>query len=357
MTTPNFLIDKFSTLPPKNSNVFVIAEAGVNHNGDVELAKKLIDIAQDAGADAVKFQTWKPGEISGSFSFKVDYQKQSSLPTESCNELLDRLCLPYSAFKELQAYSHSRGILFLSTPDGFESLDFLVDELNLPLIKVGSTEVTHVQFLEAVGSKNLPVILSTGLSTLAEIERAVHFIRRGGDASLSLLHCTSEYPAPIEQVNLRAMVTLAETLEVPVGYSDHTVGNQAAIAAVALGARIIEKHFTLSRTLEGPDHAASMEPQELKDYVASIRITETLLGDKIKAPTLSERKNIQGIRRSVVATRMLLAGTLLTQDMLTCKRPGTGIPPYELEKMIGKRLNIDIQKDEPLQWEHLQEIS
>jgi N,N'-diacetyllegionaminate synthase len=351
------IIQMDNILSPKNSRVFVIAEAGVNHNGDIELAKKLIDAAKEAEADAVKFQTWKSGEISGSFAFKVDYQKESSPPTESCNELLDQLCLPYSAFKELQAYAHSRGILFLSTPDGFESLNFLVDELDIPLIKIGSTEVTHVQFLEAVSRKNRPMILSTGLSTIAEIERAVEFIRRGGNASLSLLHCTSEYPAPLEQVNLRAMVTMAKSLELPVGYSDHTIGDQAAIAAVALGARIIEKHFTLDRTMDGPDHAASMEPDELKQYVASIRTTEIILGDTTKAPTPSELKNIQGIRRSVVAVRKLTTGTVLTREMLTCKRPGTGIPPYELDATIGKRLRVDMKADEPLQWEHLQNIS
>jgi N,N'-diacetyllegionaminate synthase len=355
MTSPASKADNF--MSPENKNVFVIAEAGVNHNGDVELAKNLIDVAQEAGADAVKFQTWKPGEISGSFAFKVDYQKESSSPTESCNEMLDQLCLPYAAFKELQTYANSKGILFLSTPDGFESLDFLVNELDMPLIKIGSTEVTHVQFLEAVGRKNRPVILSTGLSTIAEIKRAVDFLRRGSSESLNLLHCTSEYPAPYDQVNLRAMVTMAESLRLPVGYSDHTLGDQAAIAAVALGARIIEKHFTLDRTMDGPDHAASMEPGKLKQYVASIRTTETLLGNTTKAPTASELKNIQGIRRSVVAVRDLVAGTVLARDMLTCKRPGTGIPPYDLEAMLGKRLCVNVQADEPLHWEHLQGLS
>lgn len=339
---------------PAEGEVFVIAEAGVNHNGDVALAKQMIDAAADAHADAVKFQTWQAGEITGRFTVKVDYLKDSTPDDETRYELSDRLRLDKDAFRKLSTYADGIGILFLSTPDGFESLDFLVDELDVPYIKVGSTEVTHLQFLEAVGRKQRPVIFSTGLSTLEEVGLGIDALRRGGAAPLTLLHCTSEYPAPPEEINLRAMRTLSETFDLPVGLSDHSQGSEAAIAAVALGARVIEKHFTLDRELEGPDHAASLDPAELAEMIAAIRTTERMLGDGIKRPTPSERRNMDGIRRSVVAARQLSAGIQLTANDLTCKRPGHGIQPVDLESLVGRILTRDLEPDEPLHWDDME---
>ncbi len=339
--------------PWQSGKVFVIAEAGVNHNGELDLAKRLIDIASESGADAVKFQTWKPGELTGKFAVKVAYLEETTEAAESRAELSRRLALPFEAFRELQAYARQRGILFLSTPDGFESLDFLADELNLPVIKVGSTEVTHLQFLRAVGRKGRPVVLSTGMSTLAEVEDALVALTTEAVPEIALLHCTSEYPAPDDQVNLRAMTTLRQAFGLPVGLSDHSLGPEAAIAAVALGAAVIEKHFTLDRGLPGPDHRASLEPDELRRFVAAIRKTETLLGDARKRPTAAERANMVGIRRSVVAARAIPAGTVLAADMLVCKRPGSGIAPRLLDSLVGFTVDRDLQEDEPIQWDYL----
>lgn len=336
-----------------NKPVFIIAEAGVNHNGDIKLAKQLIDAAHAAKADAVKFQTWKPGEITGRFAHKVAYLADTTSSSENRYGLSCRLALPYPAFHELKAHADKLGIMFLSTPDGFESLAFLVDELDVSIVKIGSTEVTHPQFLNAVGRTRRPAILSTGLSTLGEVEKAIASIKAGGEAPLALLHCTSEYPAPAIEMNLRAIRTLAEAFRLPVGLSDHSTGIEAAIAAVALGSVIIEKHFTLDRNLPGPDHRASLDPTGLADLVAAIRKTEVLLGDGIKKPTESERANMNGIRRGVVAVRPIPAGTRLTTELLTCKRPGGGIDPEHLERLVGFKTARDLEEDEPLAWRDL----
>jgi N-acetylneuraminate synthase/N,N'-diacetyllegionaminate synthase len=338
---------------PWEKRVFVVAEAGVNHNGDLRLAKKLIDAGARAGVDAVKFQTWRPGEIVGAFCHKVGYVEKASASRESMEELIARLCLPFAAFRELKAHAKKRGVGFLSTPDGFESLAFLAGKLAMPLIKVGSTEVTHPQFLEAVGRYGRPVILSTGMSDLAEVRAAVAALRRRGRPPIVLLHCTSEYPAPVDEVNVRAMVTLREAFGLPVGLSDHSLGSEAAIAAVALGACVVEKHFTLDRSLPGPDHASSLDPGELAALVASIRKTERLLGDGKKRMTPSEKRNVTGIRRSVVAARPLAKGTVLAATMLACLRPGTGIAPADLDRVVGMRLVRDLEQDEPLTWRHV----
>ncbi len=341
------------TTLPWARRTFVIAEAGVNHNGDVELAKKLIDSANAAKADAVKFQTWKPGELTGKFTDKVGYQRETTDAAESRYELSKRLALPFEAFRELQSYADKRGILFLSTPDGFESLDFLVDELNVPIIKVGSSEVTHIPFLEAVGAKGRPVILSTGLSTLGEVETAVAAVRRKSDVPLAVLHCTSEYPAPLEEINLRAMTTMGNALGLPVGLSDHSTGMEAAIAAVTLGACVIEKHFTGDKSLPGPDHRASLEPGELRAFVEAIRNTEVLLGDGVKRATPSEACNRDGIRRSIVAVGAIAKGTVLTRDMMTCKRPGYGIAPDLIDRIVGMTVTAGLEGDQPIEWKHL----
>ena len=256
-----------------NSIPYIIAEAGVNHNGDINLAKELIDVAYKSGADAVKFQTWKPGELTGEFSFKVNYLEKHTPESESRFELSKRLCLSYDDFRKLKLYSDKVGIQFLSTPDGFESLNFLVDELDIPIIKIGSTELNHILFLEAVGKKNRPVILSTGLGTLEEVHSAVNALRRGGgkDLPITILQCTSEYPAPPDEMNIYVIKTFLKTFNLPVGLSDHSFGLEAAIAAVTLGSSVVEKHFTLDREMEGPDHAASLTPIELKEFVSVLR--------------------------------------------------------------------------------------
>ena len=338
---------------PWQDHVFIIAEAGVNHNGDVRLAKRLIDAAAEAKADVVKFQTWKDGEIIGRFSKKVDYLEKSTGKRQSMEDLAKQLCLPYEAFRELQRYASTRGILFLSTPDGFTSLDFLADELRLPIIKIGSTEVTHVQFLAAAARKKRPIILSTGLSTLADVKKAVSAIREAAEVPLALLHCTSEYPAPANEMNLRAIQTLAGKFHTPVGLSDHSTGSEAAVAAVALGAVIIEKHFTLDKKMRGPDHKASVDPDELAALVRSIRTAETMLGDGVKRRTPAEERNVGEIRRSVVAAHPIQAGKRLLRRDLVCKRPGTGVAPEFLDRLVGKRVIKPLEEDEPLRWEYL----
>jgi len=337
-------------------SVFIVAEAGVNHNGDLHLAKKLIEQAHLAGADAVKFQTWKPGELTGRYAFKVPYLHKSTSDDESRFELSRRLCLPFEAFRELNTYCAKIGIQFLSTPDGFESLDFLVDELNMGIIKVGSTELNHIAFLESVGAKRRPVFLSTGLGTLAEVEMAVAALRRGGgrDLPITVMQCTSEYPAPSEEMNLRVIDTYLKALQVPVGLSDHSMGYEASIAAIAFGASVIEKHFTLSRSMAGPDHAASLEPIELTQFIDGLRRVQTMLGNGVKGPTPVELKNMSGIRRSVVASRDLDEGTVLGDADLACKRPGTGVLPADMPKLIGLRINRAIAFDEPISWADVQ---
>jgi N,N'-diacetyllegionaminate synthase len=329
---------------------FIIAEAGVNHDGDPERARRLIDVAVEARADAVKFQTWRPGEITGRFTHKVAYLDSTTDVGETRYELSSRLALPYPVFRELKEHAEKRGILFLSTPDGFDSLGFLAGELNIPIIKIGSSEVTHPQYLEAVGRTGRPVILSTGLSNLGEVEKALAALRRGGAGPIVLLHCTSEYPAPDNEMNLRAMLTLRNAFNLPVGLSDHSLGAEASIAAVAMGAAVIEKHFTLDRSRPGPDHQASLDPAGLAAFVASIRRVEKMLGDGIKRATSTELANMNGIRRGVVATRDLKAGTVLAADMLTCKRPAGGIDPEHFEHIIGLRITRDLAEDEPLAW-------
>jgi N,N'-diacetyllegionaminate synthase len=330
--------------------VFVIGEAGVNHNGDPGLAAELIDAALEAGVDAVKFQTWQPGECTGRFAFKVDYLATED-DAESRYELSNRLALPHGVFRKLKDHCRRKGILFLSTPDGFQSLDFLVDELDMPVIKIGSTEVTHLQYIEAIARKRRPILLSTGMSTLGEVERCIRIIRDHNEADLVLMQCTSEYPAPDDEINLHAMVTMQEAFGLPVGHSDHSVGPEASVAAVALGARVVEKHFTLDKSLPGPDHKASMDPAELAELVRSIRRTEAMLGDGRKAPTASEQRNLAGIRRGVVAARDLSKGTRLTEDMLVAKRPFAGVEPFEFGTMSGMVLNRAVREDEPIRWD------
>lgn len=330
-------------------HTFIIAEAGVNHNGSIDNAKKLVDMAVDCNADAVKFQTFKAYETTSTFAEKAQYQRTNTLINESQYEMIEKIELPFECFKEIQEYCTKKGIVFISTPDGSESLDYLVS-IGIPFIKVGSTEVTNPCFLQEIGRTGKPIILSTGMSNLGEVEAALQTIYSTGNTNVRLMHCTTDYPTNVEDVNLKAMSTLREAFKIPVGISDHTVGYEAAIAAVTLGAAFIEKHITLDRDMDGPDHKASMPPEEFRQYVRHIRNTEKLLGDGIKRPTEKELANIKYVRRSIVAKSNIETGTILSKDMLTFKRPGDGIEPRFENILLGRKINRSIVKDEPIQW-------
>jgi len=332
------------------SKVFIIAEAGVNHNGDIRLAHKLVDAAKEAGADAVKFQTFKAENVVSKLADKAEYQKETTNSKESQYEMIKKLELSFEDFVKIKDYCDKKDIIFLSTPFDYESVGFL--ESLVPLYKIGSGEITNLPFLEYVAKKGKPMILSTGMSTLGEVEEAVKtIINVTSSLPLTLLHCVSNYPAKYEDVNLKAMLTLKEVFELPVGYSDHTLGIEIAIAAVALGAKVIEKHFTLDRGLPGPDHKASLEPDELKKMVKAIRNVEKALGSGIKKPAQSELKVMKVARRSLVAARDIRAGEVIKESDILIKRPGTGILPKFKEIIIGMRLTRDVKKDNPFDWE------
>jgi N-acetylneuraminate synthase/N,N'-diacetyllegionaminate synthase len=324
---------------------FIIAEAGVNHNGNINLAKKLIDAAKEAGADAVKFQTFKAENIVVKNAEKAEYQKETTGIGESQYEMLKKLELREVDFKELAEYAKDKGIVFLSSPFDKESVDLLY-ELDVPAFKVGSGEITDFPLLKHIAKKGKPIILSTGMATLGEIEEALNVIRSEGVEDVILLHCVSNYPARIEDVNLRAMETLKKAFKLPVGFSDHTLGITASIAAVASGACLIEKHFTLDRNSPGPDHKASLEPDELKEMVKAIRDMEKALGDGIKKPTKEEDKIKKIARRSIVAKIDIPKGTIIAEDMLDVKRQGTGIEPKYIDMIVGKKAKENIRKDE-----------
>lgn len=330
-------------------SIFVIAEAGVNHNGNIEIAKKLVDMAVECGADAIKFQTFKAEESTGAFAEKAQYQKENDPNKESQLEMIKKFELPFEQFKKIQKYCKEREIIFISTPDGIESLNYLM-YLDVPLIKIGSTEVTNHEFLKNIGKTGKDIILSTGMSTLGEVESALEAIYSTDNKNVKLMHCTTDYPTSVENVNLKAMVTMREAFKIPVGLSDHTMGCEAAIAAVALGAEFIEKHITLDRNMKGPDHKASMPPNEFKEYVRSIRNTEKLLGDGMKKPTEREIEIKKDVRRSIVAANDLRKGTILEEKMLEYKRPGCGIEPSMTSIVVGRTLKRDLKKDEVIKW-------
>jgi N,N'-diacetyllegionaminate synthase len=332
--------------------VFVIAEAGVNHNGSLELAFKLVDAAKAAGADAVKFQTFRAERLATRSAHKAAYQERTTAAAESQFEMLQRLELDAEAHRRIIEHCRKRKIQFLSSPFDAESAD-LLEKMDLPLYKVPSGEITNVLLLEHIAKKKRPIILSTGMSTLGEVEEAVRVLQGAGANQLTLLHCVTEYPAPYDQVNLRAMHTLKYAFGLPVGYSDHTPGIEVSIAAVALGAEVIEKHFTLDRSLAGPDHAASLEPGELERMVTAIRHVEVALGDGIKTPAKCELANISVARKSVVASRPMREGHKLQRSDLDTKRPGNGIAPNLWPTLIGRRLRTAIQKDQVISWDHL----
>lgn len=326
-------------------SVFVIAEAGVNHNGSLELAKELVDAAKDAGADCVKFQTFVSKNIVSKNAVKAEYQKQQTEPEESQQDMLKKLELSFVEFVELNEYCKCKSIEFMSTAFDFDSIDFL-DSLEMGTWKIPSGDITNLPYLIKIAKLNKPVILSTGMSTLEDIRSAIKALKENGAEELTVLHCTTEYPTPFEDVNLRAMNTIKEKFGVKVGYSDHTKGIEVPIAAVALGATVIEKHFTLDRNMEGPDHKASLEPNELKAMVDSIRHIELALGNGMKQPAESEKKNMAVARKSIIASKDIKTGDIFTEENLTVKRPGDGINPMRWFDVIGKYAPRDFEEDE-----------
>lgn len=333
------------------NGVFIIAEAGVNHNGDLETAKRLVDAAVVAGADAVKFQTFVPEEVVTGSAEKAPYQKANMFGCrETQLDMIRRLALSKEDFRTLKAYCDRAGIMFLSTPFDYYSVD-LLDELGVPLFKIPSGELVNDRFLRYVAARGKPLIISTGMATLGEVEEALGVVQDAGAREITLLHCTSAYPASYEEVNLRAIITLRHAFGLPVGYSDHTPGIEVAVAAVALGARVIEKHFTLSRSMEGPDHKASLEPDELAAMVRAIRNVERALGDGRKRPSPGEQDVMRAARRSLVAAVDIAAGELITSDKLAVKRPGTGISPKMWDVVVGRRARVDIPADTVITWE------
>ncbi|OLN33517.1 N-acetylneuraminate synthase [Desulfosporosinus metallidurans] len=327
------------------SDIFIIAEAGVNHNGDIKLAKKLIDAAKNAGVDAVKFQTFKAESLVSRVAQKADYQKQATETGESQLEMVKKLELSFCDFRELKNYCDEKEISFLSTPFDFESIDFL-ESLEMPIYKVPSGEITNLPYLIKIANTGKPVIMSTGMSDLDEVGLALDVLRDNGAGLITLLHCNTQYPTPFEDANIMAMLTLKERFGVAVGYSDHTLGIEAPIAAIALGASVIEKHFTLDKSLEGPDHKASLNPQELKAMVTAIRNIEIALGDGIKRPSVSEIPNKEVARKSIVAKRNIVKDEIFTEDNITVKRPGNGISPMKWFEVLGTKAERDFCEDE-----------
>jgi N,N'-diacetyllegionaminate synthase len=331
---------------------FIIAEAGVNHNGDIAMAKRMIAAAAEAGADVVKFQTWRTEAIICRDAPKAQYQKEGDSDSESMFEMEKALELPPEAFAELKRDTERAGLIFLSSPFDEPSVDVLA-ELDVAAFKLPSGELTNLPMLRHTARKGKPMIISTGMTTLGEVERALEAVTGEGNEQIVLTHCTSCYPTALSDCNLRAMQTLRAAFGYPVGYSDHTEGTTVAVAAVALGACVIEKHFTLDKTLPGPDHKASLEPDELRDLVQSVRDCETALGSRRKGPTAAEEDVKAVARKSIVAARAIPGGTRITADMLALKRPGTGLPPDALELVVGQTVAGEIPADTLLDWEML----
>ena len=326
--------------------VFIIAEAGVNHNGDINLAKKLIDVAVEAGVDAVKFQTWKTELLVTKEAEQAEYQTENTGRNESQFDMLKRLELSYDEFRELKNYCDIKNIMFLSTPDEFESANFLCELQEI--FKIGSGEITNLPYLRHIGKLNKKVILSTGMADIGEIEDALDVLVAAGTKkeNITVLHANTMYPTPMEDVNLRAMQTIGNTFDIAYGYSDHTLGIEVDIAAVAMGASCIEKHFTLDKTMEGPDHKASLEPDELKAMVKAIRNIELALGSSVKKPSKSEKPNISIARKSIVANCTIQKGEKFSEDNLAVKRPANGINPMRWDEIVGTVSQKDYEVDE-----------
>ena len=324
---------------------FVIAEAGVNHNGKLALALQLVDAAKQANADAVKFQTFKAEDVASPLAPKAEYQVANTQTNESQLDMVRELELTFDEFRKVHEYCKKRGILFLSTPFDHGSVDFL-DELGLLAFKIPSGEITNLPLVHHVASKGKPVILSTGMANLQEVRDALETIYSTGNRDVVVLQCVSNYPASPSSINLRAMETMHNEFGVDVGFSDHTQGTEIPLAAVALGACVIEKHFTLDRNLPGPDHKASLEPMELREMITNIRNVEAALGDGVKRPTSEELKTAECARRSLVAAKRIPAGTVITEEMIAILRPGTGMPPAMKPRVLGTRVMRDMEVGE-----------
>lgn len=331
------------------NSVFIIAEAGVNHNGSLDIAYKLIDEAKNAGADAVKFQTFKAEDLTTKDNKMAEYQITNTSKLETQLEMLKRLELSFDDFLKLKRYCDKINIEFLSSPFDIESARFLY-KIGLKKFKIASGEITNIILLREIGSYKKDVIMSTGMCYIAEVENALNILIENGTEkqNICILHCNTEYPTRFEDVNLLAMTTLENTFKVDVGYSDHTEGMEVPLAAVALGAKVIEKHFTLDRSMEGPDHKASMEPEEFRKMVSSIRNIEKCLGDGVKKPSESEKKNINLVRKSIVASKVIRKGEIFSESNLTVKRPGNGLSPFLWDKIIGKIAQKDYYTDEQI---------
>ena len=326
-------------------SALIIAEAGVNHNGNLDLALKMVDEAKRAGADIVKFQTAIPEKVISKYADKAEYQKKTTGNEESQLEMCKRIHLKLSDYDIIKKYCEEVGIEFLSTPFDLESIDYL-EKLGMRLWKIPSGEITNLPYLIKIAKTGKPVIMSTGMAELNEVEEAVNVLKENGAGEITLLHCTTEYPAPFESVNLRAMNTLREKFGTEVGYSDHTVGFEAAVAAAVLGASVIEKHFTLNHNMEGPDHKASLEPEEFEVMVNNIRLIEKALGDGVKQPAEVEKKNIAIARKSIVAAKDIKKGEIFTEENITVKRPGSGISPMKWFEVLGTEAVRDFGEDE-----------
>lgn len=344
----------------ENQPVFIIAEAGVNHNGNFELAKKLINVAKEAGADAVKFQTFKSENVTSKYTSNTPYAERNIGKKETMLEMIKKLEISYDDFEKLKDYCDEKGIMFLSTPHSDDAIDFL--ESLMPLYKVPSPDITNYPFLEAIAKKGKPIILSTGIATMKEVIEAVELIKKAGNNKIILMQCTTNYPCELKDVNLRAMQTLKEKTGLLVGFSDHTIGFEASKLAAKLGTVVIERHFTLNKTLPGPDHKASLNPDELKKLVKAIRNKdyeipaekeELILGSPDKKPTEAEKEIAKVIRKSIIAKVKIPKGTMITRDMLIIKRPGTGIPSKKLNKVIGKIASENIKEDSLIMLEEI----
>jgi sialic acid synthase SpsE len=333
--------------------VVLIGEAGVNHNGELALAYELVDAAVTAGVDIVKFQAFRTEKEISRFAELAPYQKEMVPDAKGQFEMCKALELPAQAFRDLKAYCASRDIGFLCSVFDFDSIDLLVDDIGAQALKIASGEVTNIPLLEYAGRKRVGVLLSTGASTLAEVGEAVAALDRAGCPELVLFHCVSNYPAPANELNLRAIQTLRNAFGRPVGFSDHSLGTQASIAAVALGAVVIEKHFTLDCEMEGPDHRASAEPEELARLAQDLRLSRQALGDGEKRPVACEMQNLPLIRRGLVANGALKKGWKLDRSMIEIKRPADGIAPRDLDRAVGRELARDLKDDEPITWDSL----
>lgn len=330
------------------AHTLIIAEAGVNHNGNVDLALKLCKAAKEAGADVVKFQTWKTEKIITRNVAQADYQAENTGKQESQYDMLKRLELSYDDFKRVKLYCDEIGIQFASTADEEESLDFLIS-IGIPFIKIGSGEITNIPYLRVMGSKKLPIIISSGMATIAEVDVALQTLKEAGASDITLLHCTTNYPCPMDDVNLNAMLTIRDAFKLPIGYSDHTKGIEVSIAAVAMGATVIEKHFTLDKNMEGPDHLASTEPDEFKRMVDSIRNIERAMGTGEKIPTKSEKDISKVVLKRIVASKEIKEGEIFSENNISVKRNDKGVPAKYWDLIIGTKSKKDYTIDEAVE--------